>query len=145
MSSRAVFLSYASEDASAAQRICGALRAAGVEVWFDQSDLRGGEAWDRKIRKEIHDCALFIPVISAKAHARDEGYFRLEWKLATDRSHLMAPDKTFLLPAVIDNTPQTDERIPDRFRKLQWSRLPDGQVPPAFGRPGSEHDIHTTH
>ena len=128
----AVFLSYASQDAQAAQKICEALRAAGIEVWFDQSELRGGESWDRKIRKEIHDCALFIPVISANAHARVEGYFRLEWKLATDRSHFMAPDQTFLLPVVIDNTPQTDERIPDRFRELQWSRLPDGQVPSVF-------------
>ena len=39
---RTVFLSYASEDADAAQRICAALRAAGIEVWFDQSELRGG-------------------------------------------------------------------------------------------------------
>jgi hypothetical protein len=39
----AVFLSYASQDAAAAQRICAALRLAGVEVWFDQSELRGGE------------------------------------------------------------------------------------------------------
>jgi TolB-like protein/Tfp pilus assembly protein PilF len=126
-----VFLSYASEDAAAAERIATALRAGGIEVWLDQSELRGGEAWDRRIRKEIQECALFIPVISANAHARDEGYFRLEWKLAVDRSHLMAPDKAFLLPVVIDATPQTDERIPDRFRELQWSRLPDGQVPPA--------------
>src|SRR5215469_3827338 len=130
--SRAVFLSYPSEDAGAAHPIADALRAAGVEVWFDQSALRGGEAWDRKIRKEIHDCALFVAVISANAHARVEGYFRLEWKLAIDRSHLMAPDQTFLLPVAIDNTPQTDERIPDRFRELQWSRLPDGHAPPAF-------------
>jgi hypothetical protein len=61
----AVFLSYASQDAEAAQRICAALRSAGVEVWFDQSELRGGDAWDQKIRREIHACALFIPVISA--------------------------------------------------------------------------------
>ena len=60
----AVFLSYASQDAEAAQRICAALRSAGVEVWFDQSELRGGDAWDRQIRKRIHDCALFLPVIS---------------------------------------------------------------------------------
>jgi len=122
--SRAVFLSYPSEDAGAAHRIADALRAAGIEVWFDQSELRGGEAWDRKIRKEIHDCALFLPVISANAHARDEGYFRLEWKLAVDRSHLMSADKTFLLPVAIDNTPQTDERIPDRFRELQCGGAP---------------------
>jgi len=38
----AVFLSYASEDAEPAERICNALRAAGIEVWFDKSELRGG-------------------------------------------------------------------------------------------------------
>jgi hypothetical protein len=40
----AVFVSYASEDAAAARRICEALRGAGIEVWFDQSELRGGDA-----------------------------------------------------------------------------------------------------
>jgi hypothetical protein len=39
--SRAVFLSYASQDAEAAKRIDDALRAAGIEVWFDRSELRG--------------------------------------------------------------------------------------------------------
>jgi TolB-like protein/Flp pilus assembly protein TadD len=129
---RAVFLSYASEDAQAAQGICAALRAAGIEVWFDQSELRGGDAWDAAIRKQIRSCALFIPVISANTHARIEGYFRLEWKLAVDRSHLLAPDQAFLLPVAIDQTPQSDERLPDRFRELQWTRLPDGHTPPAF-------------
>ena len=52
---KAVFLSYASQDAEAAKRICEALRAAGIEVWFDQSELWGGDAWDRRIRKQIHD------------------------------------------------------------------------------------------
>ena len=33
---KAVFLSYASQDTEAAKKICDALRAAGVEVWFDQ-------------------------------------------------------------------------------------------------------------
>jgi hypothetical protein len=33
-STGAVFLSYASQDADAARRICDALRAAGVEVYF---------------------------------------------------------------------------------------------------------------
>jgi hypothetical protein len=50
-SSKAIFLSYASQDAEAARRICDALRAAGLEVWFDQSELRGGDAWDASIRR----------------------------------------------------------------------------------------------
>jgi TolB-like protein/Tfp pilus assembly protein PilF len=131
-SQRAVFLSYASEDADAAQRICAALRSAGIEVWFDQSELRGGDAWDSAIRKQIRSCALFIPIVSSNTHARIEGYFRLEWKLAVDRSHLLAPDQAFLVPVAIDQTPQSDERLPDRFRELQWTRLPDGNTPPAF-------------
>lgn len=32
---QAIFLSYASQDADAARRICEALRATGLEVWFD--------------------------------------------------------------------------------------------------------------
>jgi TolB-like protein/Flp pilus assembly protein TadD len=129
---RAVFLSYASQDAEAARRICEALRSAGIEVWFDQSELRGGDAWDQSIRKQIKNCALFMPVISHATHDRREGYFRLEWKLAVDRSHLMDAEMAFLLPVVIDDTRDDDERVPERFRELQWTRLPGGETPPAF-------------
>jgi TolB-like protein/Flp pilus assembly protein TadD len=108
------------------------LRAAGIEVWFDQSELRGGDAWDASIRKQIKECALFVPIISASTDARSEGYFRLEWRLAVERSHLMADDQAFLLPVLIDDTPETAARVPDRFRERQWSRLPGGTTPPAF-------------
>jgi TIR domain len=128
----AVFLSYASQDAEAAQRICAALRSAGVEVWFDQSELRGGDAWDQSIRKQIKTCALFLPVISRNTHDRVEGYFRLEWKLAVDRSHLISADQAFLLPVVIDDTRDDDERVPERFREVQWTRLAGGVTPAAF-------------
>jgi adenylate cyclase len=131
-SKNAVFLSYAAEDSDPAQRLCATLRAAGIEVWFDQSELRGGDAWDAAIRKQIKACTLFIPLISANSQARAEGYFRLEWKLAVDRSHLMAADKAFLLPVVIDGTPDSDARVPDKFREVQWTSLPGGETPPAF-------------
>ena len=130
--SHAVFLSYASQDAEAAQKICEALRAAGIEVWFDQSALRGGDVWDQTIRKQIKTCVLFIPVISRHTHERDEGYFRLEWKLAVDRSHLMKTNKAFLLPVVVDDTREDDENVPDRFRDIHWTRLPGGKTAPAF-------------
>ena len=132
-SSKAVFLSYASQDAEAARRICEALRAGGIEVWFDQSELVGGDAWDQKIRGQIGTCALFVPVISANTQARGEGYFRLEWKLAVDRSHLMAHDQPFLLPIVIDATKDSEARVPPEFRAVQWTRLPGGETNPAFG------------
>jgi TolB-like protein/Flp pilus assembly protein TadD len=128
----AVFLSYASEDTAAAQRICVALRAASIEVWFDQSELRGGDAWDAAIRTQIKSCALFVPIISSHSRARIEGYFRLEWKLAVDRSHLMATERHFLVPVVIDDTKDADARVPDKFREIQWTRLPGGETTPEF-------------
>ena len=48
------------------------------------------------------------------------------------RSHLMTGDKAFLLPVVIDDTREDDKNVPDRFREMQWTRLPAGETPPAF-------------
>jgi TolB-like protein/Tfp pilus assembly protein PilF len=129
---KGVFLSYASEDADVAKRICDALCVAGIEVWFDQSELRGGDAWDQKIRQQIRDCALFVPIISAHTQARPEGYFRLEWKLAVDRSHLMAAEKAFLVPVVVDATTEPEALVPTQFRDVQWTRIQAGEVPAAF-------------
>jgi TolB-like protein/Tfp pilus assembly protein PilF len=125
-------MSYASQDADAARRICEALRAAGIEVWFDQSELRGGDVWDQMIRKQIKSCALFVPIISANTHARAEGYFRLEWNLAVDRCQRLAADKAFLVPVVVDDTRDDDERVPEKFREVQWTRLPAGETPSWF-------------
>jgi TolB-like protein/Tfp pilus assembly protein PilF len=129
-----VFLSYASQDAEAAQEICETLRAAGIEVWFDQSELRGGDAWDQKIRQQIHDCALFVPVISQHTQERLEGYFRHEWHLAIERAHHIARQKAFLMPIVVDGTGDREALVPDEFRAVQWTRLPGGETPPEFVR-----------
>lgn len=128
----AVFLSYASQDAEAAKRICEALRAAGIEVWFDQSELRGGDVWDQAIRLQIRTCALFLPIVSVNTDARREGYFRREWKLAIDRTDDISADVPFLVPVGIDDTPESSPRVPDRFRQVQWMRLPAGEVSAAF-------------
>ncbi len=130
--SHTVFLSYASQDAEAAQKICEALRAAGIEVFFDQSELRGGDAWDQKIRHEIHDCVLFIPMVSQHTQERLEGYFRHEWKLAIERTHHMAEQKPFLVPVVVDGTRDQEAFVPDAFRAVQWTHLPGGDTPPTF-------------
>ena len=131
-STKAIFLSYASQDADAARRIGDALREAHLEVWFDQSELRGGDAWDEMIRRQIAECALFIPVISAATAARLEGYFRLEWTLADQRTQRMARTKTFIVPVCVDATIESGSDVPESFVRVQWSRLPGGATTPAF-------------
>src|SRR3954471_10120791 len=129
---QAVFLSYAREDAAAARRIAEALRGFGVEVWFDQNELRGGDAWDAKLRGQIRACTLFMPVISATTQARHEGYFRREWKLAVERTHDMAASRAFLVPVVIDDTAEARAEVPDEFMRVQWTRLVHGEPSPEF-------------
>ncbi len=131
-SAKSIFLSYASEDALAAQRICEALREAGVEVWFDQKELRGGDVWDQQIRQRIHDCALFVPVISVHTEQRKEGYFRREWRLAVERTQDMSERSLFVVPVVIDGTREKGADVPESFLRVQWTHLPGGETPRAF-------------
>jgi tetratricopeptide (TPR) repeat protein len=130
--SKAVFVSYASQDAEAARRVAEGLRAEGVEVWFDQNELTGGDAWDAKIRRQIAACELFLPLVSANTEARLEGYFRLEWKIAAQRMQTMAEEKAFLLPIVIDGTRDAAAKVPSEFKSVQWTKLPGGETTPAF-------------
>jgi TIR domain len=127
-----VFLSYASADREAARALRDALPAFGLEVWYDESELGGGELWDQKIRKQIRECDYFMPLISAQTEARLEGYFRREWRLAVERTLDMADDHPFLLPIVIDDTNQSGARVPEKFFTIQWLRVPAGKPTPAL-------------
>jgi TolB-like protein len=127
-----VFLSYASEDRQIARRLGDALRTQDLEVWYDESELGGGDAWDQKIRKQIRDCDYFMALISAQTEARHEGYFRREWRFAVERTLDMADDHLFLLPIVIDNTDQARARVPEKFLSVQWLRVPGGESTPAL-------------
>lgn len=127
-----VFLSYATQDRAAARALQQVLSSFELEVWLDESELGGGDAWDQKIRRQIRECQYFMPVVSARTEARVEGYFRREWRLAVERSLDMADDHLFLLPVVIDGTDQSTARVPEKFLAVQWLKVPDGRTTPAL-------------
>ena len=58
---KAVFLSYASQDAESASRSAKRSGLRASKSGSIRSELRGGDAWDQKIRREIRECVLFIP------------------------------------------------------------------------------------
>ncbi|MEM5340691.1 toll/interleukin-1 receptor domain-containing protein [Paraburkholderia azotifigens] len=130
----AVFISYSSQDAAAVHGIAQALDAAGIDVWFDRSQLQGGDDWERQIRRGLEASSLFIPVISRATQdpARRRDFFWREWMAADDRAAGMAPDEPFLVPVVIDDTPAYGGTVPDRFRRAQWMTLPGAQTTDAF-------------
>jgi len=132
MPENAVFISYAREDLPAVQRLKAALDGAGIPTWFDMDRLEGGDDYDRKIHANIARCSFFLPVISASTQRRLEGYFRREWSYAVDRSRNIAEGAVFILPVCIDDTPEAEALVPEKFKSLHVSRMPGGEPSPEF-------------
>lgn len=134
MPDQAIFVSYAREDLPAVQRLKAAMDAAGLVTWFDLDRLEGGDDYDRKIHANIARCSYFVPVISANTQRRLEGYFRREWSYAVDRARNIAEGAVFIVPVCIDETPEAEALVPEKFRSLHVTRVPDGEPGPEFLR-----------
>jgi hypothetical protein len=105
--------------------------------------LRGGDIWDQKIRREVRDCALFIPVISANTASRHAGYFRLEWDLtkyalgSTDAEHNRLIGQADRVAPLTEHLFREAGIGPGQRILDIGSGVGDGMVPPvtARGRP----------
>jgi TIR domain-containing protein/SIR2-like protein len=128
----AIFLSYATEDLPAARALHDALAARHLEVWFDKQALEGGDDYRLKIRRAIQDSCLFVPVISRHTLTDQPRFFRREWTEAIDLAPLFPPNRPFILPVVVDDVSASDEALPELFRNLHWTRLPDGRTDEQF-------------
>lgn len=126
------FVSYASEDRAAASHIRQRLKTAGFDVWLDEQRLEAGDQYKRKILRNIEDSSFFLPIISHHVLTPQRRFFRLEWSHAIEEARLRPPEMPFILPLVIDDTPENAPFIPCEFTEVQWQRLPNGEVPDAF-------------
>ena len=66
-----VFLSYSRRDAEQVRRLFSKLEQAGVDVWLDRDDIRGGDQWRRQIVAAVDDCGAFIIVLSPNSVRSD--------------------------------------------------------------------------
>lgn len=130
----AVFLSYASGDRPAVEKLKTALEQSGVDVFFDRDQLKPGNDWEGKLRRSIRQCSLFVPVISRQTLTPDRRFFRKEWNLALEEAQMVSfsTDEAFLLPVVIDDTNIDHPALPEKFRAAQWKSLPQGEPTPDF-------------
>src|SRR5215813_2240167 len=96
------FISYSRTDLAAARQLFAGLQDIGADVaWFDKSELKPGDDWEQKIRNAVNGCFLFLPLISANTETREEGFFREEWTLASERARRIQGRK-FIVPVVVD-------------------------------------------
>lgn len=47
----------------------------------------------------------------------------MEWRLADQRTHLMAKGMPFILPVTIEGTSEAGALVPDSFMDLQWTKI----------------------
>jgi len=79
-----VFLSYASEDRPGAEEVALALEAQGHDVFFDRTDLLGGDDYNEVIRKRLSEADLFVFLITHQS-IREGSYTLTELRMARDR------------------------------------------------------------
>ena len=129
-----VFLSYCRQDQVVARRVRDAIHHAGIDVWFDETDLQAGDEYDRKIASQIARSYFFIAIVSRQTLLPEHRYFRVEWRAAETQSRKAPFDLPYILPIAIDDTPvsENDDRLPASFHKVQWTRAPGGALPEAF-------------
>lgn len=62
-----IFISYSRKDSDFVRKLAGDLEKAGYDVWWDVSDLRGGDDWPRVIPAAIESSDYIIVVLSPNA------------------------------------------------------------------------------
>ena len=66
-----LFISYSRKDIGFIRQLAGDLEKAGYDVWWDLTDLRGGDDWQRVIPTAIESSEHFIVVLSPNSVVSD--------------------------------------------------------------------------
>jgi hypothetical protein len=124
----AIFVSYASEDRETALALAGALEAAKLPVWLDRKGgLEGGDDYELKIRRQIEEASLFVPLLSPHVLTRQRRFFRLEWSVAGEVARRAAETLPFVVPVRVGRIPSDAEEVPEHIRRSHWIDATDGR------------------
>ena len=117
----AIFISYASEDRERAAALASALVAAKLPVWFDRSDLQGGDRYEEMIRRGIEGASLFVPLLSPNVLTTQRRFFKLEWSIAADVARLnFGSPLPFVVPVRIGDVSPDAAGVPAHIRATHW-------------------------
>lgn len=101
-----VFFSYSRVDADFALKLASDLRAAGIDVWIDQIDIRPSEPWDEEIEKALEMTGCLLVIISDTSVASDNVLNEIAFALESKKQ---------VLPVVIEK----NIKKPLNIRRLQ--------------------------
>jgi hypothetical protein len=129
-----IFFSYASEDVLVASELRKNLVAAGIHLWFDREDFRGGEKWREILQKVIEaedQCYAFLSVVSEATERTTRSFYHLERYWAADVVKEITSDRDFYIPVCISKDPiPKPKREPENLRNRHVVHCPNGVPTP---------------
>lgn len=110
-----VFISYAREDSTMAERLYMDLRRNEINAWIDSKCLLPGENWQKTVSNTIKNASFFLLLIS-KYSVSKRGYVQREIKQALRVLEEFPTDQIFLIPVKLDETEPVDAEL----QGLNW-------------------------
>jgi len=109
-----VFISYAKEDYSFAEKLYNFLSENNFNPWLDKKGILPGQNWDYVIKKSLRE-ANYIILLLSNVSVQKRGYVQREFKLALEYYEEKLEDDIYLIPLKIN-----DCEIPQSLSKFQW-------------------------
>jgi hypothetical protein len=126
---RTAFISYNSKNTGAARNLATQLKADGINVWFDEDVLKGGDNIDQVISNAIDQTPVFVPLISKEAREAFPGkeqqlrYYSMEWVWAHFSSVISRDAGKTIIPVIIDDT----QWMHEQFKGIKALKIPNGK------------------
>jgi TIR domain-containing protein len=102
------FISYTRTDSAFARRLSNDLRAAKIDVWLDQDDIRPGEPWDETVERALRVSAAVLVILTPEAVASGSVLNEISYALATKKRVVPVLVRPCILPLLINRLQYTD-------------------------------------
>ncbi|MBK8619485.1 MAG: SUMF1/EgtB/PvdO family nonheme iron enzyme [Anaerolineales bacterium] len=112
-----VFLCHASNDKPKVRKLYRYLKSQGIQPWFDEENLSGGQDWQVEIPKALETSDAII-ICLTKSSINKEGYIQKEIKFALDKALEMPEGRIFLIPVKLEEC-----EVPFSLSRYQWVEL----------------------
>ncbi len=120
-----VFISYVHENREIVSRLCGTLKAHGLDVWLDRERIRPGYKWKDAIADAIIDGAFFLACFSSDYAERNKTYMNEELTLAIEELRLRPTNRAWFIPVLLSKCSVPNRNIGggESLRSIQWVAL----------------------
>lgn len=94
------FLSYSREDRNWARQFFEHLKRAGIEVWFDESELLPGDNWAARIGSALESADALLVLISPASVVSPRLRSEVQFALGSERFERR------VIPVIVEPTPE---------------------------------------